>query len=48
MVHLAHRYPSMAPAWDDGGLLYQPAVVMKAVKRVPVSLGRHAGDSGQR
>lgn len=47
MVHLAHRYPSLAPAWDEGGLLYQPAVVMKAVKRVPVRLGRHAGGSGE-
>lgn len=39
MPHLAHRYPELAPAWGDEGLDYQPAVVMKTVKRIPVALG---------
>ena len=39
MPHLAQRYPELAPAWDSEGPLYQPAVVMKTVKRIPVALG---------
>ena len=39
MPHLAQRYPELGPAWDSEGPLYQPAVVMKTVKRIPVTLG---------
>ena len=39
MPHLAQRYPELAPAWAGEGPLYQPAVVMKTVKRIPVTLG---------
>ena len=39
MPRLARRFPQLAPAWDEDGPLYQPAVVMKTVKRIPVALG---------
>lgn len=39
LAHLARHYPSLAPAWGEGGPVYQPAVVIKAVKRIPVRLG---------
>ena len=36
---LARRYPALASAWGAEGPRYQPAVVMKHVKHVPVTLG---------
>jgi len=39
LLHLARRYPSLAPAWDEEGPRYQPAVVMKTVEQIPVTLG---------
>jgi len=36
---LARRYPTMAPAWGEDGPTYQPAVVMKGLRHVPVALG---------
>jgi len=42
LPYLARRYPQLAPAWD-GGPTYQPAVVMKSLRHVPVSLGTPAG-----
>lgn len=43
LEHLARRYPSLAAAWGEEGPLYQPAVVIKAVKRIPVWLGPRLG-----
>jgi len=39
LARLARRFPDLAPAWGADGPGYQPAVVMKSLQHVPVTLG---------
>jgi len=39
LPRLARRFPDLAPAWGADGPGYQPAVVMKPLQHVPVTLG---------
>lgn len=45
LPRLAQRYPDLAPAWDRQGPRYQPAVVMKSLRHLPVTLGDPAPSS---
>ena len=43
LPRLAQCYPDLAPAFGPQGPQYQPAVVMKSLRHIPVTLGERAG-----